>query len=82
MKGTVKSLKDVVEIKFEVDEVATEALKANGRAPNVRTEVFVCPITREELGPKTKAVYLVPCGHAFSATAVKEVSGEQCLQVC
>lgn len=81
LRGTVKSLKDVVEVKFEVDEAATEAARGRG-GPGLRTEVWVCPITREELGPGTKSVYLVPCGHAFSASAVKEVSGKLCLQVC
>ncbi len=79
LQGTVKSLKDIVEVKFEVDEVASEKLRGKV-GPGRRAEVWVCPITREELGAGNKAVYLVPCGHAFSAAAVKEVSGECCLQ--
>lgn len=75
MKGTVKSLKDVVEVKFEVDTEADKERLGVGRA-----ERWVCPITRIELGPASKAVYLVPCGHAFAGVAVKEVSGETCLQ--
>jgi len=42
----------------------------------------ICPVSRKELGPGTKAVYLVPCGHAFSESAVKEVGGGGCLKVC
>lgn len=72
--GTVKSLKDVVEVKFEI-----EADENGPRTGSGRTERWVCPITRQELGTGTKAVYLVPCGHAFAGVAVKEISGERCL---
>ncbi|KAF2167234.1 hypothetical protein M409DRAFT_22662 [Zasmidium cellare ATCC 36951] len=73
-QGAVKSLKDVVEVKFEVNEEA--AKQANGSAKHV---TWKCPITGDKLGPGSKAVYLVPCGHAFSGSAIKEVSGEKCL---
>jgi hypothetical protein len=69
----VKSLKDVVEVKFEVGEGAREL---GGRG-----EKWVCPITGKELGPGAKGVYIVPCGHAFAGTVVKEVAGSACLQV-
>lgn len=80
LQGNVKSLKDVVEIKFEVDEEHRN--DANGVASKMK-ERFVCPMTNNSLGPGSKAVYLVPCGHAFSAVAIKETSGEakgKCLQ--
>jgi hypothetical protein len=63
-QGAVKSLKDVVEVRFEQDD--------DGKG-------WKCPITGESLGPGSKAVYVVPCGHAFSGAAVKEVAGERCL---
>ncbi|KAK4547663.1 hypothetical protein LTR36_000620 [Oleoguttula mirabilis] len=69
-QGTIKSLKDVVEVKFEVDDEASA--KANH-------QVWKCPVTGDRLGPGSKAAYLVPCGHAFSGSAIKEVSGEKCL---
>lgn len=70
----LKGLKDVVEVKFEVGkEEKTEA--------SARRENWVCPITGRELGPGAKAVYVVPCGHAFAGSAVKEVAGSVCLQV-
>jgi len=72
LQGSVKSLKDIVEVRFEV---ATSAPTKAGR------EVWKCPITSDILGPGSKAAYLVPCGHAFSGSAIKEVSGEKCL-VC
>jgi hypothetical protein len=68
-QGAVKSLKDVVEIKFDIDTNAAKDTK----------NPWKCPVTGERLGPGEKAVYLVPCGHAFSATAIKEVSGERCV---
>ena len=73
-QGSVKSLKDVVEVKFEVDLEASAA--TNG---SVKGEVWKCPVTGNRLGPSVKAVYLAGCGHAFSGTAIKEVSGEKCL---
>jgi len=76
LQGAVKSLKDVVEVKFEVDPEASTTRNSNGR-----TENWICPITHKTLGPGSKAVYLVPCGHAFSDSAIKEVAGEKCLQV-
>lgn len=61
--GRVKGLRDVVEVKFEIEK------DNSNKAPR-----RICPITSKELGPHTKAVYLVPCGHAFSESALKEVT--------
>lgn len=74
--GTVKSLKDVVEVKFhsEGEENGTEK---NGDGAG--KERWVCPITSKVLGPGAKAVYLVPCGHAFTADGVKMVKDGQCV---
>ena len=72
--GTVKSLKDIVEVKF--DASSDSLSKSNGATSH---EIWKCPITGDKLGPGSKAVYLVPCGHAFSGSAIKEVSGEKCL---
>ncbi|KAL6706593.1 Replication termination factor 2 [Coniothyrium glycines] len=65
----VKGLKDVVEVRFEV---------AAGEEKG-RVEKWVCPITGTPLGPGAKAVYIVPCGHAFAGSMVKEVAGNACL---
>jgi hypothetical protein len=67
--GRVRSLRDVVEVKFET--VKDESTK---------DEKHMCPITSKELGPTTKSVYLIPCGHAFSEVAIREVTGDVCLQ--
>lgn len=73
LQGSVKSLKDVVEVNFEIEEQKSE--------DGSKKERYICPVTRDALGAGgAKAIYLVPCGHAFSATAIKEVSGEKCLQ--
>jgi hypothetical protein len=69
LQGAVKSLKDVVDVKFDTDSNAEKDSK----------NPWKCPITGERLGPAVQAVYLVPCGHAFSSTAIKEVSGERCV---
>ena len=62
--GRVKGLKDIVEIKFQ-----SEA-----------DDKWICPITNKPLGPGVKSAYLVPCGHAFSKIALKEVADTKCLQ--
>ncbi|KAE8453628.1 hypothetical protein EG329_009139 [Mollisiaceae sp. DMI_Dod_QoI] len=67
LQGKVKGLRDVVEVKFT-------SVKEG------REEKRICPITTKELGPHTKAVYLVPCGHAFSEVAIKEVKGDACVE--
>ena len=76
--GRVRSLKDVVEVKFETeqDEVGKDDRKASPKKLK-----WICPITNKALGPGVRAVYLVPCGHAFLETTVREISSESCLQV-
>jgi hypothetical protein len=74
-KGSVKSLKDVVEVVFEIDDTAGK---------DEQGEKWKCPVTGDRLGPAAKAVYIVPCGHAFAGSAVKEASsleteGRKCL---
>ncbi|RAO73995.1 uncharacterized protein BHQ10_010007 [Talaromyces amestolkiae] len=72
LQGRVKGLKDVVELKFEVD---TEGVSKNGNG-----ERWICPVTTKELGPTVKSVYIVPCGHVFAEEAVREMKGDTCLQ--
>lgn len=78
LESRVRSLRDVVEVRFQTEE-DSEAIPGGKGSP--RELKWVCPITNKALGPGVKAVYLVPCGHAFSKSAVREVSGESCLQV-
>lgn len=73
--GTIRTLRDVVEVRFKIED---------GEESGERTSSEVrmmCPVTGKRLGPGVKAVYLVPCGHAFAETAVREMPGEQCLEV-
>lgn len=61
-------MRDVIEVKFTVQKEGNEDKR-------------ICPVTNKELGPHTKAVYLVPCGHAFSEVAIREVAENTCV-VC
>lgn len=81
IKGAIKTLKDVVEVKFEIEAPSAASWTPARNDGVMRTERWICPVTNKALGPGSKAVYLVPCGHAFSGVAVKEVSGEKCPQV-
>ncbi|KAF5862147.1 hypothetical protein ETB97_012132 [Aspergillus alliaceus] len=74
--GRVKSIRDVVELKFEID---TE-LSQHPSAKHEKREGWICPVTAKQLGPNVKAVYLVPCGHVFSEEAVRQLKGDKCLQ--
>ena len=65
----LRGLRDVVEVSFHTE----------GRGKSQR---FICPITRKALGPGARAVYLVPCGHAFGDAVFKEMSSDVCLLVC
>jgi hypothetical protein len=60
--GAVKSQKDVVQVKFD---------GGDGH------DTWKCSITGDKLGTGSKAVYIVPCGHAFSG-AIKELSEKKC----
>lgn len=73
--GTINSLRDVVEVQFGVEE---EDADRNSKSGALR---LVCPVSGKRLGPGVKAVYLVPCGHAFAESAIREMPGEHCLQV-
>lgn len=66
--GRVKGLRDIVEVRFTSSQDGSKEQKK------------LCPITSKELGPTTRAVYLVPCGHAFSEAAIRELAGETCTQ--
>ncbi|KAI9644052.1 Replication termination factor 2 [Ciborinia camelliae] len=67
LQGRVKGLRDIVEVKFSMVKEDKEEKK-------------ICPITNKELGAGTRAVYLVPCGHAFSEVAIKELKGDTCVE--
>jgi hypothetical protein len=78
LRGRVKGLRDVVELKLELD---TEHVSEGRNGLERTTERWVCPVTTKQIGPSVKAVYLVPCGHVFSDEAIREMKGDKCLQV-
>ncbi|KAI4218441.1 MAG: hypothetical protein LQ349_008717 [Xanthoria aureola] len=78
--GTIKSLRDIVEVRFRIEEEEEEEEGKEDSATRSNELRLVCPVTGKRLGPGVKAVYLAPCGHAFAETAVREMPGEQCLE--
>ncbi|KAF7118087.1 hypothetical protein CNMCM5793_007473 [Aspergillus hiratsukae] len=74
--GRVKGLRDVVELKFEVDTERGE----HPSSKHARREAWICPVTAKQLGPGVKSVYLVPCGHVFSEEAIRQLKEDKCLQ--
>lgn len=80
--GRVKSLRDVVELHFEVDTERSEHPSNRTQVHrHERREGWICPITAKPLGPGVKSVYLVPCGHVFADEAIRQLKGDKCLQV-
>lgn len=75
--GRVKGLRDVVELKFEIDSERP----APATDKNEFREGWICPVTAKQLGPNIKSVYLVPCGHVFSEEAIRQLKGDKCLEV-
>lgn len=63
----IKSLRDVVKLNF----------KKYRPAGSKEKEIWACPISLKELGPATKAVYIVPCGHVFAEVAIKEIKDQE-----
>lgn len=70
----------------ELDE-DTKQLAANGvrslrdvaRLKFARNgDKWICPISMKEMGPATKAVYVVPCGHVFAEVAMREIEEKSC----
>ncbi|KAK1827320.1 Rtf2 RING-finger-domain-containing protein [Podospora conica] len=64
----IKSLRDVVRLKFK--RSASEDAKVE------------CPVSLKELGPSTRAVYLVPCGHVFAEAARRHMEEEGVCPEC
>ncbi|KUI59109.1 Replication termination factor 2 [Cytospora mali] len=63
----IKSLRDVVKLKFKKYKPAGSKEK----------DIWACPVSLKELGPATKAVYIVPCGHVFAEVAIKEITDQE-----
>ncbi|KKK14061.1 hypothetical protein ARAM_006302 [Aspergillus rambellii] len=77
LAGRVKGLRDVVELKFEID---TERDGHPSTNKVEKRESWICPVTAKQLGPGVKSVYLVPCGHVFSEEAIRQLKEDKCLQ--
>ncbi|OLN94151.1 Replication termination factor 2 [Colletotrichum chlorophyti] len=67
----IKSLRDIVKLKFH-----------RYSPPGTKKPIWACPVSLKELGPSTKAVYLVPCGHVFAEIAVREIQESTCPECC
>ncbi|EAQ84707.1 hypothetical protein CHGG_08721 [Chaetomium globosum CBS 148.51] len=67
-RGRIKSLRDIVKLKIKRYEPSA----SKGQ------EIWACPVSLKELGPATKTVYLVPCGHVFADAAIKQIQEDVC----
>lgn len=64
-RSGIRSLRDVVKLRF--------ALRREDDEGRGEGEVRVCPLSLRELGAAARAVYLVPCGHVFAETVMREL---------
>jgi hypothetical protein len=64
LQGRVHSLRDVVDVHFAYSPDNT----------------FCCPLSTKQLGPSLRSIYLIPCGHAYSATALRQLRPATCPQ--
>lgn len=70
----IRSLRDVVRLKFTKKEAAVAGGPDRKSTSATRTTtLWVCPLSLKELGPATRSVYLVPCGHVFAEAAIREI---------
>lgn len=60
----IKSLRDVVKLRFASDRRGEGSQKIT---------TYICPLSQKELGPNTKCVYIVPCGHVFYEAALNKI---------
>lgn len=63
----IRSLRDIVRLNF----------KRYKPAGSKEKEIWACPVSLKELGPATKAVYIVPCGHVFAEVAIREIMDQE-----
>jgi hypothetical protein len=70
---------DVVKHIKAVGEVVRLQVKKN---EDEKVGGWVCPVTGREMNEGGKFVYLVPCGHVFSESALKHIQDTVCLEVC
>ena len=65
----IKAIGDVLKLQVKKNE-------------NEKIGGWVCPITGRDMDDGAKFVYLVPCGHVFSDSALRNVKETVCLEVC
>lgn len=63
----IRSLRDIVRLRF----------KRYKPAGSKEKEIWACPVSLKELGPATRAVYVVPCGHVFAEVAIREITDQE-----
>ncbi|SPO07474.1 uncharacterized protein DNG_10168 [Cephalotrichum gorgonifer] len=68
----IKSLRDIVKVKFN------RSTTPGGGGGERDGAAWVCPVTLKEFGAGTRAVYIVPCGHAFAEVAIKKIGERRC----
>ncbi|OAA65493.1 DUF602 domain containing protein [Niveomyces insectorum RCEF 264] len=75
----IRSLRDVVRLHGTPDNNRTTNNHKHNDGGAVRWQ---CPVSLKELGPGSRAVYLVPCGHVFSETAVETFLPDKLCPTC
>ncbi|ERT01103.1 uncharacterized protein SPSK_07796 [Sporothrix schenckii 1099-18] len=69
----IRSIRDVVRLHGKPYKPASSKSTATR---------WQCPVTLKELGPGSKAVYVVPCGHVFSDLAIETILPDKLCPEC
>lgn len=65
----IRSLRDIVRLRFKRYQPAGTSKDEEA--------IWACPVSLKELGPATRAVYVVPCGHVFAEVAIREITDQE-----
>ncbi len=78
----IRSLRDVVRLHGKPYTSNVSLSSSSKGAAADAPPPWVCPVSLKELGPASKSVYLVPCGHVFSEVAVETILPDRLCPEC
>lgn len=74
----IRSIRDVVRLHGK----PLSSSSSSSAKTSSKTLRWQCPVTLKELGPGSKTVYIVPCGHVFSDLAVETILPDKLCPEC
>ncbi|KAI9019776.1 Rtf2 RING-finger-domain-containing protein [Hyaloraphidium curvatum] len=77
----IESLKDVTQLQLTENPspASAPAILSSTKNDAVHVPRFICPVSMREMNGRLRFSHL-PCGHAFSEQALRELGGHQCAE--